>query len=80
MHKCGLVFGILTCKSHLNVLRLIEDIITDLPEGVPEEAKNYVRKMCDYTCRGALRRCDGIGYPSWSARNFLSLVVCTCLS
>ncbi len=36
--------------AHLH--RLIADIITDLPEGLPDEARAYVQRMCEYTCKG----------------------------
>jgi hypothetical protein len=52
--------NLLTCPPTLIACRLINDIIADLPEGVPDEAKNYVRKMCDYTCRGRDESRDGV--------------------
>jgi hypothetical protein len=32
--------------------RLVQDILSSLPKDLPEEATSYIKKMCDYTCKG----------------------------
>jgi len=40
-------------EPFLNVFdQLVEDVIGELDDDIPEEAKAYVRRMCVYTCKG----------------------------
>ena len=32
--------------------RLVKDILGDLPNDLPDEARTYIKKMCDHTCQG----------------------------